>query len=306
MSKRIDMVGKRYGKLVVTKMIYNEKRKNYSHCECVCDCGNVVIKDSYRLRNTKQEPSCGCNHREIMINRIAKNVDGMKFGKLTILESIWSKEPMVKCLCDCGNIVVLNRNSVITGHTRSCGCLQKETMTKIRFQDDSGFVSDFGNEIIRPYKRNKRGTLLWECKCGNCGNSFYAIPAKIKNNSIRSCGCISKSSMEKYIEDILDENCLEYKSQYKFDDCLSDNGYKLRFDFAVMKGGKVLYLIEYDGKQHFEPVDFFGGEEEFQIRKRRDYIKDEYCKNNNIPLLRLPYYLKTNEIKDKIMNILNP
>ena len=48
--------------------------------------------------------------------------------------------------------------------------------------------------------------------------------------------------------------------------------------------------IEYDGRQHFEPVEFFGGKEQFKIQKINDKLKDTYCRNNNIDLLRIPYW----------------
>ena len=67
-----------------------------------------------------------------------------------------------------------------------------------------------------------------------------------------------------------------------------------------MINDKLLYLIEYDGKQHFEPIDWFGGIEGFNKQKQRDIIKDNYCKLNNILLLRLPFTLSNEEIKQKI------
>ena len=48
--------------------------------------------------------------------------------------------------------------------------------------------------------------------------------------------------------------------------------------------------IEYDGIQHFEPKDFFGGEESFSKLKEHDSIKSNYCMENNIRLLRIPYF----------------
>lgn len=63
------------------------------------------------------------------------------------------------------------------------------------------------------------------------------------------------------------------------------------FDFAILNDDKsVKFLIEYDGIQHFEPRDAFGGEEAFNYTLRKDKIKDDYCKNNNIKLIRIPYW----------------
>lgn len=100
---------------------------------------------------------------------------------------------------------------------------------------------------------------------------------------------LSQSKGEKKTEYWLTENEISYLDQITFDDCK----YKglLKFDFAIFdKNNNLIYLIEYDGIQHFEPVEHFGGEENFEITKLRDNIKNEYCKKNNIPLLRIPYW----------------
>ena len=92
--------------------------------------------------------------------------------------------------------------------------------------------------------------------------------------------------------------------EYTFNDCL--HKIKLRFDFAILNDeGEVEFLIEYDGKQHYEPIPFFGGEKEFIKRRLRDKIKSSYCNEKNILLLRLPYFLTDEEIKQQILRILN-
>ena len=73
-----------------------------------------------------------------------------------------------------------------------------------------------------------------------------------------------------------------------------------------MKNNKPYYLIEYNGKQHYESIEFFGGEEQFKINQIRDNIKREYSRNYNIPLLELKYDLSTDEIKQQITNIIYP
>ena len=64
--------------------------------------------------------------------------------------------------------------------------------------------------------------------------------------------------------------------------------------------------IEYDGIQHFKPIEYFGGEEAFQKRQLNDKIKTEYCIDNHITLIRLPYTLSEDEIKNIVLNIWNP
>lgn len=62
------------------------------------------------------------------------------------------------------------------------------------------------------------------------------------------------------------------------------------FDFIIMKENNIIALIEYDGEQHYRPVEYFGGENKFKIQQIRDERKDIYCKENNILLIRIPYY----------------
>ena len=94
---------------------------------------------------------------------------------------------------------------------------------------------------------------------------------------------------EKYKE--LKNNNIEYVREYYYDDCKNIN--YLRFDFFLPK---INTLIEYDGRQHFESVSIFGGDEALKITQNNDKIKNEYCKKNRIPLLRISYlediYLK--------------
>ena len=145
---------------------------------------------------------------------------------------------------------------------------------------------------------NNKGQWLWRCKCGICGNEFTALPARINNDHTTSCGCVIQSSGERLIMSVLDELNAKFESQYSFKNCRNIN--VLRFDFAIFDDFDLLYLIEYDGKQHFEPIDLFGGVDEFKKRQKRDAIKNDYCKQHNIPLLRIPYTFSVAEIKQKV------
>jgi hypothetical protein len=109
-------------------------------------------------------------------------------------------------------------------------------------------------------------------------NHLSGRSPKGTENKVFSKGEIS---IEKY----LIENKISYQRQYKIEDCR--NILPLPFDFYLPE---LNILIEYDGKQHFESIDLFGGEIEFKKRKKNDDIKNKYCKKNKIPLLRIPYF----------------
>ena len=92
------------------------------------------------------------------------------------------------------------------------------------------------------------------------------------------------------ITKILQENNINFKREFTFSDLLGDGGGRLRFDFGILDANdNLLYLIEYDGIQHFEINCFGNNKNDFDILKKYDKIKEEYCKNNNIPLIRIPY-----------------
>jgi hypothetical protein len=112
---------------------------------------------------------------------------------------------------------------------------------------------------------------------------FWQTP----KNHASGAGC-SKCNIsygEKRIEDWLNYKNIIYIVQKSFEDLKNVN--KLYFDFYLPEYN---ICIEYDGQQHFEPIEFYGGIEAFKNRKIRDNIKNNYCKDNNIKLIRIPYY----------------
>ena len=124
MSK-IDMTGRRYGRLTVVRPAEHIPGKQ-ARWECLCDCGNTVSVDGYSLRRGMTS-SCGCLRRYDIIGR--------KYGRLTVKEFVgvdkWG-EIMFLCSCDCGNTTIVRKGNIIHGYVVSCGCKQKENLKKAR------------------------------------------------------------------------------------------------------------------------------------------------------------------------------
>jgi hypothetical protein len=100
----------------------------------------------------------------------------------------------------------------------------------------------------------------------------------------KGCPRCNESHGEKNIGSYLSMNNITYIPQCTFDGCKDKR--KLPFDFYLPE---LNICIEYDGEQHFKAVDYFGGKEGLKIRQLHDQIKTDYCKNNNISLLRIKY-----------------
>lgn len=101
----------------------------------------------------------------------------------------------------------------------------------------------------------------------------------------RGCPNCGESQGEKSIAKYLDKNNISYYRQHKFTDC--KNIFELPFDFYIPS---IRTLIEFDGKQHYEPSEFFGGLDAFKKLQLNDKIKNDYCEDNYIELVRIKYY----------------
>lgn len=130
-----------------------------------------------------------------------------------------------------------------------------------------------------------------KAKCRICGNEWVTYGVNLTQG--HRCQNCSKSKFELSVQKYLDEHGIKYKSQYKFDDCKDKS--RLPFDFYLYENN---ILIEADGEQHYMPINFSGSQDvslaNFDLTRKHDFIKTEYCKSNNIKLIRIPYWEKNN------------
>lgn len=147
-------------------------------------------------------------------------------------------------------------------------------------KDTYYYCSSKGYKILSPYISSEEKILV-DFSCGH--NSHWITPSSLKRN----CGCpiCSESKGEKFIRLYLESNNINFVQEYRFEDCRYKSS--LRFDFYISKYN---LCIEYDGKQHFEAFEYFGGEESFKNIQKRDKIKNKFCEENNIRLIRIPYW----------------
>lgn len=126
MPKKLDLVGQRFGRLVVIEPGQNKGKR--TTWKCICDCGNEYVALTDSLRSGRLQ-SCGCLRSEMVINRNKSKVDdltGQRFGKLTVLKQGQSKRERACwiCQCDCGNIKEVCSMELKRGDTLSCGCIR--------------------------------------------------------------------------------------------------------------------------------------------------------------------------------------
>lgn len=191
----------------------------------------------------------------------------------------------VKCKID-GYEWVASAGSLIATHNSGCpkcaGNLQKTT-------------ESFKEEC---YMRNKNIKMIGKYtgiynkvkfKCSICETEFERVAHHVISHGL-FCPHCNLSAGELKIKEFLNKNNVAYIPQYKFQDCKDIKS--LPFDFYLPDYNT---LIEYDGRQHFK-VSYFGNETEEQakenllVTQKHDQIKTKYCEDNNIKLLRIPYW----------------
>lgn len=127
--------------------------------------------------------------------------------------------------------------------------------------------------------------------CQKCNISWQDKPILVKNRGCPSC---DNNRTENLVGKIFDKYGFKYLRQYSFDDCKDKR--KLMFDYYLVDYNIV---CEYDGEQHYFPVGFGcknenESYEKFLYTQKHDEIKNNYCKDNNISIIRIPYWEKKN------------
>lgn len=203
------------------------------------------------------------------------------------------------CKCKCGNTFVATTTDINKQKVKSCGCMASYLTGKAHFQDITGEMFGELYVIERDYdypQNGKKPRTMWKCKC-SCGNIISVDRTHLVGRGQSSCGC-KNSIGELNINKLLTNNNINYKSQYTNSDLRTDkNGY-LKYDFAILQNDKVIRLIEFDGPQHNKQEYHFGNLQDIQ---NRDNLKNNYAKQHNIPLVRIPYYKRDSMTLEDLM-----
>lgn len=167
----------------------------------------------------------------------------------------------------------------------SCGKLAKDKVkTQERFLSDAKKVhgDKYNYELVLYSQgRNKIDIIC----------NIHGIFRQVADAHLRGAGCPNcrKSRGEIKIFNYLVTTDINFLPEKRFDNCKNIN--TLPFDFYLPDFN---LCIEFDGRQHFESIDYFGGEDTLKFTKERDQIKNKYCLDKNIHLLRIPYWKFSN------------
>ena len=180
--------------------------------------------------------------------------------------------------------IIFNKTKEIFEQSPECHLIYPpEGLNKIysndKFIHESNIIHD--NKFIY-YKTNYINTKTKVIITCPIHGDFNQTP----NSHLQGNGCslCNESKGEKNINRFLTENNIVFERQKKFEDC--KNIFCLPFDFYIPS---LRICIEFDGIQHYKALSYFGGQESFEKTKINDKIKNDYCEDNFINLIRIRY-----------------
>lgn len=237
------------------------------------------------------------------------DMTGQTFGKLTVIKR--DTEPHVKpywiCKCECGRIVSIYGNHLRNGKVLQCKYCGAQQGAKKRNQDIYNILpgKHFNHITVIEEDKTKPGGMgiakYWKCKC-DCGNDMSISTHHILYEIPYSCGCMKHSKGEEILYRLFQNNNISFQTQKTFENCRFPYSNALaKYDFYLSDYN---ILIEFDGKQHYEVVGGYFSEDVVQAIKERDAFKTQWCKDNNIKLVRFTYKeindMDWNYVKERI------
>lgn len=197
-----------------------------------------------------------------------------------------TRRKMYKCKCDCGTIKTVSATLLRTGKSTSCGCRGSYLLPNSKYQD--------WTVIEKSEETDNHGSQFYLCKC-ECGVIRPVRMADLLNGSSKNCGHSRQklSQGAQAIKQFLIDNDYNFYQEYIF-----SNLPNRRYDFAIFDKNnpeQIIRLIEFDGEQHCLDSRSNWHTEDLM---RRDKEKNKFALDNNIPLVRIPYYKTSISYKD--------
>jgi len=266
----------------------------------LCRCGNqfTTTFEKFKLRNKKQCNKCG---RATTREKQSHSINNLKQKTKEISDCVLLTDnyinvrQLLEFRCGCGDTFKASWNYFNGNGKRRCDKCSRELLSESKSKYSYEYVKDLlrhNNAILITQKIKPFITIKEKIKamCA-CKKSFTTTLEMIHTYdkfTCNYCSFLNPSTGEMKVKKFLDDNQIIYEEQYSFKGCKYKK--KLRFDFAVFDNNKKLkFLIEFDGIQHFKAISKFGGEKGYNVRVIRDKIKNKYCLEHGINLIRISY-----------------
>jgi hypothetical protein len=275
-SKRVKLLGR--GKYILK----SEYKNNQTHVLIKHkECGNTYSVKPVRFSEGDRCPYCfGTPKKTTEIFK--KEVFDLVGNEYSVMEDYITKgTPILMKHNLCNYSWKVRPNNFLSQNGRCPKCAGNIKKTTEIFKKE---VFDLvGNKytVMGEYTNTNTPIKMYHKKCGK--NYFVRPNDFIKKDGNRCPYCYESKGEEK-IKKFLEKYNFNYDCQIKIDGCQNEK--LLSFDFKIYLNKKEFILLEYDGRQHYIPIF---GELAFKKQKENDLIKDNFCKQNNLKLVRICY-----------------
>jgi hypothetical protein len=187
MAQLIDLLGHKFGDLVVVARASPRNAKTFWGCRC--DCGTFVEVNASSLKRGYTK-SCGCALDHAAARR-RKELAGQRFGRWLVLERTSSPSDSRshwRCRCDCGTVKAVSATSLRSGATHSCGCLTVDVLRAGRADLTGQRFNRW--TVLRFWGHTPTKKAMWECRC-DCGSLGQVEGSNLKGGASKSCGCLT-------------------------------------------------------------------------------------------------------------------
>jgi hypothetical protein len=246
-----------------------------------CEHGHQYYVAYIDFRAGSRCLKCHFNNRKNNYEDVKNYIES--FGYTLISKEYINCETKLEMICPEGHQHSSRYDNFKSGfRCNVCGIKQRTEQLKYSYQEVKDYIESFkGYELLSDNYIDCKNKLKIKC---NQGHIFETTFDRFKNYGFY-CPICSESDGEQRIRYYLKSHNYNFKGQYKIEDC--KNVRSLPFDFAVFDDNNQLqFIIEFDGVQHIKPKF---GDEIFKRTIEHDKIKNLYCKQNNISILRIPY-----------------
>ncbi len=251
-------------------------KNNKTKVKIICSIHGIFEQISRNHLKGNGCPKCEITKRSSGIEEFIKKSEIIHYNKYDYsLVKYKNNYTKVKIICPVHGIFLQTPNSHTTGN--GCPkCAGKNKKTEDFITESKNIHGNKYDYSLIDYK-NAMKKIKLICP-------IHGIFEQTPNNHLSKkygCPLCKESKGEQKIAIYMDEYNIPYERQYRFEKLPN-----LPFDFYIKTKN---LCIEFDGMQHYGPVEFFGGYENFIIIQKNDNIKNKFCKENNINLLRIKY-----------------
>lgn len=257
-----------------------------------CKCGEIFYTgyESFVRQNKRQCRKCKNEElrqkRNFSFDYIRSYIESFEGYKL--IDNFYiNARTKLNIMCPRGHIFKMSFECFQRG-SRCPVCYGKQVKTTDKFKSEIKEKYNDEYEVLGEYVNAHTKILVKHIKCSN---EYKVTPDAILRGN--GCPLCNQSKGEQKIRLYLENNDFVFDREYdKFENLKSDLGNPLRFDFAMFNDinkENLFCLIEFDGEQHFRWIKGWQTKRDFETLQYHDKLKNEFCKINNINLIRIKY-----------------